>query len=164
VVLVPPGAPPRLIEGGLSPPLGAPVTEPVTEERREVRVDVPPGSVLLLYTDGMVEDRRAGLDAGLSALLDCAGRLVAEHGEDVDGLAAALLAAARSEERSDDIALLVARSTGRDRRAQPDVPGRRTRTVRPGAVLRGAAVDAVPVRLEEDARRSTGDDVLESVP
>jgi serine phosphatase RsbU (regulator of sigma subunit) len=34
----------------------------------EVVVDVPPGSTLVLYTDGLVEQRGEALDVGLEAL------------------------------------------------------------------------------------------------
>ncbi|MGE5763949.1 MAG: SpoIIE family protein phosphatase [Mycobacterium leprae] len=57
------GAEPRFLEGGASPPLGVPTGH------RATGVDaVPPGSLVLLYTDGLVEDRHAGLDRGMPAL------------------------------------------------------------------------------------------------
>ena len=47
------------VYAGGSPPLGAP-----SDRRAEAVVDVPVGSLLVLYSDGMVEDRRTGLDPG----------------------------------------------------------------------------------------------------
>lgn len=45
------------LTSALSPPLGAPL--PVSVGRGEAAVDLPSGSTLLLYTDGLVEGRRA---------------------------------------------------------------------------------------------------------
>ena len=68
-----------------------------------------PGSLLVLYSDGMVEDRRTGLDPGLSRLTGSVQWLVHQHGADVGALAAALLPHAKDLSREDDATLLLAR-------------------------------------------------------
>ena len=62
LLLTPDG--PRFLEGGRSVPVGA--TEPAAF--RESREALPPGSTLLLYTDGLVERRDVALDARLAQL------------------------------------------------------------------------------------------------
>ncbi|MGY1737253.1 SpoIIE family protein phosphatase [Geodermatophilus sp. SYSU D00684] len=64
----------RFLTGGRSRPLGAAV-----EPRPEAAVDVPPGSMLLWYSDGLVERRDADLDAGLGHLSSVATRLDGAH-------------------------------------------------------------------------------------
>jgi serine phosphatase RsbU (regulator of sigma subunit) len=67
-LLIPPRAEPRYLEAGLGVPLGVVAGakyQPVVE-----RVD--PGSVLILYTDGLVETRD-GIDEGLSKLRQAVG-------------------------------------------------------------------------------------------
>ncbi|MGY1633509.1 SpoIIE family protein phosphatase [Geodermatophilus sp. SYSU D01186] len=64
----------RFLTGGRSRPLGA-----ADEPRPEATVDVPPGSMLLWYSDGLVERRDADLDTGLSRLTSIASRLDGAH-------------------------------------------------------------------------------------
>jgi len=87
----------------LGPPIGAlrEVSYPTLE------AELPVGSRLLLYTDGLVEDRLQGIDSGLSELTVDAGRPV-DHVED---LLDALLAKAAGQTRRDDIALLALEAT-----------------------------------------------------
>jgi serine phosphatase RsbU (regulator of sigma subunit)/anti-sigma regulatory factor (Ser/Thr protein kinase) len=92
-----------LLEEGGSPPLGTP-----GPQRVEAEVRVPPGSVLALYTDGIVEDRASGLD-GLEAFVDLVGETARRKGSDVEALATELLVLTSANQRQDDIALLVAR-------------------------------------------------------
>jgi anti-sigma regulatory factor (Ser/Thr protein kinase) len=67
-LLVPGRGTPRLLEG-VTPPLG--VSDlPV---HPETVVDFPPGSAVVLYTDGLVERRGEGVDTGLRRLLSAAG-------------------------------------------------------------------------------------------
>lgn len=98
---------PTLLEAGGSPPLGTP-----TPERVEAEVVLQPGDVLVLYTDGIVEDRATGLD-GLEAYVELVGETARRKGADLDGLATELLIATAANQRQDDIALLVTRMPAR---------------------------------------------------
>ena len=73
-----------------------------------VEIPVPDGSWLVLCTDGLVEVRGQGIDAGLAAL--CANVIEPQHTpEDVCNQ---ILGRVHSEDRGDDVALLVARFEG----------------------------------------------------
>ncbi|MGW0913698.1 SpoIIE family protein phosphatase [Streptomyces sp. NPDC002784] len=83
-------------------------------------LELAEGSQLVLYTDGLVEDRHRDIDAGLDrlrAVLRCAGRPPEDTCE-------AVLDAMLPARPSDDVALLVARThvLGPDRVAQWDLP------------------------------------------
>ncbi|SEG43230.1 Serine phosphatase RsbU, regulator of sigma subunit [Actinacidiphila yanglinensis] len=73
-----------------------------------VEVPAPDGSWLVLCTDGLVEVRGQGIDAGLAAL--CAN--VIEPQQTPEDVCAQILARVHSEDRRDDVALLVARFEG----------------------------------------------------
>lgn len=60
----------RFLEGGRSLPLGV----GMDGERSQGHVDLPPRSVLVLYTDGLVERRTRPLDDGLEGLASVVGR------------------------------------------------------------------------------------------
>jgi DNA-binding response OmpR family regulator/anti-sigma regulatory factor (Ser/Thr protein kinase) len=103
-VLVRPGKPGEfLYTSALGPPIGAlrDVEYPTMEAGLEV------GGRLLLFTDGLVEDRKIGIDIGLADLVEDAGK-PAEHVED---LLDALLAKAARRTRRDDIALIALQAT-----------------------------------------------------
>ncbi|CAN3984832.1 hypothetical protein KPATCC21470_7563 [Kitasatospora purpeofusca] len=77
---------------------------PISELRLE------PGSVLALYTDGLVEDPAVEIDAGVDRLRAAlagpeVGRLIAEAG--LDGLADRVLREVGSTHRVDDVALML---------------------------------------------------------
>jgi serine phosphatase RsbU (regulator of sigma subunit) len=74
----------------------------------DASVEVPEGSLLVLYTDGMVETRSAGLD-DLDRFVDSVGHEAARRPGDLVGLATTLLAAATTRQHADDSALLIAR-------------------------------------------------------
>ena len=76
LVLTPDG--PHFLEGGRSVPIGA--SDPAVF--REASAVIPPGSSLLLYTDGLVERRDVGLEERLAELADVAGAA----GDDLDVL------------------------------------------------------------------------------
>ena len=63
-LVVSPDGSARYLEGGRTPPLGVAPEGPHEEETAEIE----PGSTLVLYSDGLVEERGAGLDRGLAAL------------------------------------------------------------------------------------------------
>ncbi|WP_316763457.1 SpoIIE family protein phosphatase [Streptomyces herbicida] len=70
------------------------------------RIDLPPGSVLALYTDGLVERRDADINVGIDGLR---ASLAHAPADSLDELADRLLHNARdSSYRADDIALLLA--------------------------------------------------------
>jgi anti-sigma regulatory factor (Ser/Thr protein kinase) len=116
-VLVPPNGPPRLLDGGGSPPLGVPV--PIREEST---VDLEPGSTLVLFTDGLVEDRANGLDVGLPAVVAASARLAAETS--VERIADGLLATFdHAGHRPDDTCLLVVRLDPAQSPAEPAAAG-----------------------------------------
>lgn len=73
----------------------------------ERTADLEPGTTVVLYTDGLVERRREGLDTGLARLAAAGGPL---HLLPPEQLAAALLSTVlRDEGPPDDIALIAAR-------------------------------------------------------
>ena len=77
--------------------------------RRSVTIEVPPGAVLCLYTDGLVERRDRVLDDGVAAL--CAS-ITASDPE--AGCASAMAAMAQPGPHTDDIALLLIRREATD--------------------------------------------------
>jgi serine phosphatase RsbU (regulator of sigma subunit)/anti-sigma regulatory factor (Ser/Thr protein kinase) len=88
------------------PPLGA----LRNAEYRARRIDIPPGSTLLLYTDGLIERRGESFDVGLARLTHAVSR-PSEPGHwlagDPDRLCDALLADFFSDaDPADDVALL----------------------------------------------------------
>ncbi|WP_262287324.1 SpoIIE family protein phosphatase [Micromonospora sp. MA102] len=104
--------PPLLIRGddavflhdhALGPPVGA---IPGTVYRTDDAA-LPPGGRLLLYTDGLIEDRRAGIDAGLGQLrADATAR--SEH---VADLVDAVVERVAGRTRHDDVAVLALEAT-----------------------------------------------------
>jgi GAF domain-containing protein len=72
--------------------------------RTEHLTDLPPGSTLLLYTDGLLERRDESITAGLQRL---AGVLAQVGGADVEQVCDRLLAQMLPEAPDDDVAILV---------------------------------------------------------
>ncbi|MEU5883523.1 SpoIIE family protein phosphatase [Spirillospora sp. NPDC047279] len=77
-------------------------------------VDTPDGSLLVLYSDGLVETGHLDIEDGFRAIADRLGRPAGTLDLTCDGLLAELHAGAASGagERSDDVTLLVARLLG----------------------------------------------------
>nr|WP_308368715.1 SpoIIE family protein phosphatase [Streptomyces sp. ISL-36] len=102
----------------VSPPLGLNAGLPF----ESAELTLPEGSRLVLYTDGLVEDRdrHRDLDAGLEALREA----LAGPGRTAEDTCAAVIEAVLPARPSDDIALLVARTRRLDPAnvAQWDVP------------------------------------------
>ncbi|RZU31585.1 SpoIIE family protein phosphatase [Blastococcus saxobsidens] len=80
----------------------------VEGRRTDHEVGMPPGSTLVLYTDGLVERRNRLLDDGIAALRRAAEEL---HGLPVEELCDRLVARLGAE-GEDDVVLLVARVVG----------------------------------------------------
>jgi serine phosphatase RsbU (regulator of sigma subunit) len=107
------------VYAGGSPPLGAP-----SDARAEGVVEVPVGSLLVLYSDGMVEDRRTGLEPGLPDFISAVARLASHHALDPQALANALMTEMAGPDREDDMTLLVVRHVGAPRPATVAQPAR----------------------------------------
>ena len=73
-----------------------------------VRIDLPAGAVLALYTDGLVESRTRPLEDGLSALRGALGDALAKPGASLDGACEEVIQALR-QRGEDDLTLLLAR-------------------------------------------------------
>lgn len=74
-------------------------------------ITVPPGSTLLFYTDGLVEQRGTNLHHRIAQLRDL---LVDLHGQPLDHLLDALVETLTGDTHSDDIALLACRTLARE--------------------------------------------------
>ncbi|MFF8945737.1 SpoIIE family protein phosphatase [Streptomyces sp. NPDC014864] len=101
----------------VSPPLGLGAGLPV----ETAEFTVPEDSRLVLYTDGLIEDRTRDLDAGLEALRDA---LTGPPGRTPEAICSTVMEAMLSDRPKDDIALLVARTCrlGPEEVAEWDVP------------------------------------------
>ncbi len=71
--------------------------------RTDAVAELPPGSTLVLYTDGLIESPRHSLDEGMARLCGYAGELARRP---LDELCELLLSRARPEDNDDDVALL----------------------------------------------------------
>jgi PAS domain S-box-containing protein len=100
LVLTPDG--PRFLEDGRSVPVGA--SDP--SAFREAQEVLPPGSTLVLYTDGLVERRGVPLERRLDELARAASAAESDLERLCDAILDRLLA---GEEPEDDVALLVVR-------------------------------------------------------
>jgi PAS domain S-box-containing protein len=100
LVIAPDG--PRFLEGGRSVPIGA--ADPAVF--REATAILPPGSSLLLYTDGLVERRDTPLGERLDKLAEAAGTAGDELGELCEHVIAEVLG---DSDPGDDVAILAVR-------------------------------------------------------
>ncbi len=79
------------------------------EERFEAsRISLPPGSVLALYTDGLVEGRTRTLDVGMAALRDALGRALTKPAASLPDTCLAVTEMPH-EDAEDDMTLVLAR-------------------------------------------------------
>jgi signal transduction histidine kinase/DNA-binding response OmpR family regulator len=99
-LLCEPGLPARPLTASAFPPLGVGLPA-----MREERVELPPDSLIALYTDGLVEHRDRDIDAGIEALRE---QLDGRSGP-LDDLPARLVDALLPDGPDDDIAVLLAR-------------------------------------------------------
>jgi len=93
------------VERGAAPLIG--VLEPGRRPRNEAALTVPEGSLLVLYTDGLVETREHEYDAGIDEL--CAALAALDHHAEPDEACEALVGALVGDRQEDDVALLVVR-------------------------------------------------------
>jgi anti-sigma regulatory factor (Ser/Thr protein kinase) len=140
----------RYLDGGRRPPLGARSAAAVTAAAATERDTLPPGSLLLLYTDGLVERRGESLDAGFARLAAVAGgcaRLPA------GAACAALLARmAGPDGYGDDVAIVAVRPVGTSAASHVDaVPAAFTEMAGARGRLRGwlEVLAADPVQADE---------------
>ncbi|MER6301711.1 SpoIIE family protein phosphatase [Kitasatospora sp. NPDC001539] len=78
----------------------------VAAPRADASVRLPPGSTLVLYTDGLIESRASGVEPGLARLRRHAAALAHHH---VESFCDRLLERVRPPDNDDDVALLVLR-------------------------------------------------------
>ena len=101
-LLVGPDGEARFVEEAASVPLGV-----MPGGYDEARVDIEPGSTLVLYTDGLVEDRGEPIDDGLERLR----RAVVDGPDEPEAMCDHVLAAmGRTDRASDDVAMFVLRT------------------------------------------------------
>lgn len=108
-LLAEPGAPGRYLDLSPAPPLGV-----GSGSVQSSVIEVPDGSLLVLYTDGLVERRGGDIDEGLARLRDLFGADATAR--PLDDLCRAALTCTDVGEQRDDIAVLIARL----RRLTPD--------------------------------------------
>jgi PAS domain S-box-containing protein len=120
--------PPQLDKAAAGTPLGW------ASPRQQYAFRLPPGNTAVLYSDGLVENRRRGLDTGLDELVAVAGEAPPEAVEDpallLDYLVDRMLT---GYEQDDDVTVLVVHSP----RREPGAPARRVGT--PAAPRKGKA-------------------------
>ncbi|MGW2647145.1 SpoIIE family protein phosphatase [Streptomyces sp. NPDC001393] len=104
-ILVRPGGKAEVVDLAVGPPLGL---GSLPFEATEVAV--PDGSVLALFTDGLIESRDQDVDARLDELKAVLGRPSAS----LESMCDAVLDTLHSRPTSDDVALLMARTRGLD--------------------------------------------------
>lgn len=88
---------------------GAMLGIPLHQEIRDHTAELPPGSTLALYTDGLVERRAEGIDPGIRRLAEALGaQRAADLDRDLEGAADRILdPMLRDSQRDDDVCLLL---------------------------------------------------------
>ncbi len=106
-LLIGQAGPPRLDQTEAGTPLGW------ASPRRQYPFSLPPGNTAVLYSDGLVENRTRGLDAGLDALVAVAGQappaVLGDPGRLIGYLVERMLA---GYEQDDDVTVLVLQMPG----------------------------------------------------
>ena len=126
LLLLSPDTVPCLDKTAAGTPLGWP------SPRQQYAFRLPPGGTAVLYSDGLVENRRRGLDTGLDELVAVAAQAPAEAAEDPAMLLKYLVdRMLTGYEQDDDVTVLVVHSP----RREPGAPARRVET--PAAVRKG---------------------------
>ena len=120
-------ASPRLDLGEAGTPLGW------ASPRQQYVFRLPPGNTAVLYSDGLVENRRRGLDAGLDELVAVAAQAAPEVAEDPARLLEYLVdRMLTGYEQDDDVTVLVLHVPRRDGKAQADDPATSMITAKTG--------------------------------
>ncbi|MFF0075525.1 SpoIIE family protein phosphatase [Streptomyces sp. NPDC005494] len=141
-LLITPEGQTRFLEGGHGPLLGLSSALHLGLGWPDARADLPPGSTLLLYTDGLVESRNRDIEAGFASLRRHAGALA---GQDVEDFLDELLR--RMDPGGDDVALLVLRLPPAGIPVDDEAPPQHAHS--PAATDRGAPgsrIEGTPVR------------------
>ena len=112
VLITPDGATSLLQAAPIDPPLG--VSAAVA--RHDHLCVLEPGSVVLLFTDGLIERRDRDLEDGLAELLEVIGRVPEQ---DLDALLDKLLVTLVGNTGSDDVALIAVRIVDPNRPVAP---------------------------------------------
>lgn len=109
-VLAAPGQSSRPVEINVSPAIGVADEPP----RPSTVIDVPPGALVCIYTDGLVERRDQAIDEGIGQLAEVLGRLIGgdddAHGSSPmaeTACAAAMRALVGNAPARDDVAVLM---------------------------------------------------------
>ena len=102
-LLVASGEEPRFAWGGRSTPIDAFGEGTPRDEATE---SLPPGGMVLLYTDGLVEERARPLDDGMQRLC---GAVAAHRGESLRAILGHVVSVAPEGQHADDICALAAR-------------------------------------------------------
>jgi serine phosphatase RsbU (regulator of sigma subunit) len=84
----------------VDPPLGI---GPIHVARRSTSIDLPPGTVIVCYTDGLVERRGQLIDVGIDRLI------AAVHPDPAETVCMKVMASADVEQPTDDVAVLTLR-------------------------------------------------------
>ncbi|MFD4600608.1 SpoIIE family protein phosphatase [Streptomyces sp. NPDC058464] len=87
-------------------PTGAPLGVGTGVPFEAVELELPEGSRLALYTDGLIESRDHDIDAGMQRL----GDVLAQAGRSLEHLCSSVIEAVPTQPPYDDVALLVART------------------------------------------------------
>jgi serine phosphatase RsbU (regulator of sigma subunit) len=103
-LLVRPGGEAEFLQGGRSPTLGADIAAP----RREDSTQLPSGSLLVLYTDGLIERRTRPLAEGMTRLAESAQIAPSDAELACQTILEHMLA---GEAVADDVAVLVMRTS-----------------------------------------------------
>lgn len=98
----------HLLDQGADVLIGIATPNPVLFERRSASTPVPPGSTLLLYTDGLIETRHRDIDTGTRILQDALA--AAQPANGLESVADHLLGSVGSSDRNDDQCLLLIRA------------------------------------------------------
>ncbi|HVE45792.1 MAG TPA: SpoIIE family protein phosphatase [Acidimicrobiales bacterium] len=104
-LLVPPAGHPRYLHLEPNVPLGTMLEQAFVSSTFAVE----PGSVLVFFTDGLVESRTDALQDGLDRLIEVVGSAVEGLAEGVDGLCEKVISDMVPHRTNDDIAVLGAR-------------------------------------------------------